>query len=180
MKFIVVFRPRFAVIFKNELLLIEVSDDMFKVGDNISPYLPAPFLSPCCYSLSSSRMFKAPVDVVETVWSASSGVGSSSRLCMDRFMSMSGLLRIMVMLRTSSLCFSTDSFICFSYEREYDVNFEQFVLLLSQLTDGLLLHADELQQLLLLVLEGQSLLCWRDHLHGATRTYLYLVTSPLR
>lgn len=166
--------------FKNELLFIAVSDDMFKVGDDISPSLPVPFLSPSCYSLSSSRMFAAPVDVAEVALMGSSGMGRSSRFCMDRFMSMSGLLRIMVMLRTSSLCFSTDSFMCFGYGREYYVYFKQFILLLVQLADGLLLHANELQQLLLLVLEGQGLLCWCDHLHRDMRTYLYLVTNPLR
>ena len=104
MKFIVVFRPRFPVIFKKELLFMPVSDDMFKVGDDISPYFVVPFLSP--YSFSSSKMFIAPMDVDLAILLDGSAVGSSSaRFCTERFMSMSGLLRIIVMLRTSSLCF---------------------------------------------------------------------------
>lgn len=62
----------------------------------------------------------------------------------------------------------------------YDVDLEQLVLLLGELADGLLLHVDELQQLLLLLLEGGGLLRGRDDLAMGARTSLCLVTSPDR
>lgn len=56
----------------------------------------------------------------------------------------------------------------------YDVDFQELVFLLSQLSDGGFLHADELEQLLLLFFEGCGLFGWGNHLHMGV-CYLFVL-----
>lgn len=77
----------------------------------------------------------------------------------------SGLLKIIVIFLTSSLLTSTSSFICYEFDRKYDIDFKEFILFFCEFFYLFLLHADKLDKLFLLLLETECLLRRIDDLN---------------